>query len=221
MSQQYDEYLQQHRQNVYKGFCWMKENIPDIFADDVVMSQIEYNCKFKHDASKETPEEYVPYDAYFYGNNRSYQVVQEFNFAWLQHIHRNPHHWQHWVLINDDPDKGEIRLNMPDEYVVEMVCDWWSFSWSKNNLYEIFDWYNQRKNYMKLNEETRQKVEAILKRMKDKLDETKNIEGHEIDISDISNLETNANLGDIGNVLGAVMNNLGNTTSNIDKTNNE
>lgn len=40
----------------------------------------------------------------------SYEVVENFNRAWLLHIHRNPHHWQHWVLINDDPELGETVL---------------------------------------------------------------------------------------------------------------
>ncbi len=171
MSQAYNEYLAEHKKNVYQGFCWLKENLYDIFTDDNIISQIDYQIQFGHDSSKNMPEEYAAYDAYFYGNNRSYEVVNEFNLAWLHHIHVNPHHWQHWVLNNDDPEKGEIKLKMPDNFVIEMICDWWSFSWKKGNLYEIFDWYEQRKNYIKLNEETKQKVETILKYMQQKLQE--------------------------------------------------
>ena len=97
--------------------------------------------------------------------------MQDFNYAWLQHIHRNPHHWQYWVLINDDPDLGEIILDMPDVYIIEMICDWWSFSWSKGDLTEIFKWYEERKEYIKLSEKTRRVVENILNMMKDKLSE--------------------------------------------------
>lgn len=121
-----------------------------------------FNIIREHDASKYSKEEYGPYDEYFYGKNKSYEVVQDFNKAWLHHIHNNPHHWQHWVLNNDDPEKGEIIIDMPDCYIIEMICDWWSFSWKKGELNEIFDWYNKRKYYMKLNDYTRGRVESIL-----------------------------------------------------------
>ena len=124
-----------------------------------------------HDFSKTDVSEYKAYDKYFYGNNRSYQVVQEFNEAWLHHIHHNPHHWQYWVLINDDPKEGTITIRMPYNYIIEMICDWWAFSWVKDDLTEIFKWYDEHKNYMKLHDETRKTVESILNKIKNKLDE--------------------------------------------------
>ncbi len=38
---------------------------------------------------------------------RDYQARIDlgFNTAWLKHIHRNPHHWQHWVLFEDNPSE--------------------------------------------------------------------------------------------------------------------
>ena len=135
---------------------------------------MDWQIIFNHDHSKNEPDEYSAYDAYFYGGNRSYAVVQDFNRAWLTHIHRNPHHWQHWVLINDDPNEGEIVIDMPYEYIIEMICDWWAFSWNKGNLYEIFNWYDEHKDYMKLSEKTRNTVENILNKIKEKLDEIQN-----------------------------------------------
>ena len=61
---------------------------------------------------------------------------------------------------------------MPDIYIIEMICEWWSFSWSKGDLTEIFKWYEERKEYIKLSEKTRRGVENILNMMKDKLSET-------------------------------------------------
>lgn len=54
---------------------------------------------------------------------------------------------------------------MPDNYIIEMICDWWSFSWDKGKLDEIFDWYEEHKGYMKLSYSTREKVEDILERI--------------------------------------------------------
>ena len=166
MSVQYDNYLTEHKENVAKGFRWLQENIPEVIEDG-----FEWQICFNHDASKTDPEEYDAYDAYFYGNNRSYSVVQNFKKAWLRHIHNNPHHWQHWILINDEPKEGMVVIDMPYIYVVEMICDWWAFSWTKGDLNEIFSWYEDRKDYMKLSANTLRSVEYILGKMKDKLEE--------------------------------------------------
>lgn len=161
MSREYDLYLENHKANVKKGFDWIKEYLPDLIpTDDGV--DYEHQIGFEHDASKSDPEEYEAYDAYFYGGNRSYQVVQDFNYAWLRHIRLNPHHWQSWVLIQDDPEEGEIVLDMPYNYIIEMICDWWAFSWNSGNLREIFNWYDKHKDYIKLSDKTRMRVTHIL-----------------------------------------------------------
>lgn len=164
MSVQYDLYLERHKVNVHNGLMWIRENLPDLPTDGV-----EWQTEFAHDASKSNPDEYEAYDRYFYGGNRSYKVVQDYNKAWLLHIHRNPHHWQYWVLINDDPKEGMIVLDMPYNYILEMICDWWAFSWQSKNLFEIFNWYDEHKDYMKLSDKTRKTVENILEQIKEKL----------------------------------------------------
>lgn len=45
-----------------------------------------------------------------------------FNAAWLHHIHHNPHHWQHWILRQDDG--REVVLVPPNAVVNEMIADW-------------------------------------------------------------------------------------------------
>ena len=165
MSYEYDKYLVNHRDGVAKAFDWLNKNICDVtFIAEEVRELIAI-----HDTSKDWPEEYNAYDAYFYGNNRSYNVVEEFNKAWLHHIHHNPHHWQYWVLIQDDSTE-EIFVDMSMKYIIEMICDWWSFSWISGNLYEIFDWYDAHKTHIMLSKNTREIVEDILKEMKDILD---------------------------------------------------
>lgn len=156
MSYNYDEYLYDHIANVVNAHNWLIEH--------GIVDAIELK---DHDKSKYSAEEYKAYDDYFYGN-KSYKVVRDFNYAWLHHIHNNPHHWQYWVLQHDD--EPEETLEMPYDYVVEMICDWWSFSWKSKNLYEIFDWYEKHKD-MKLHEKTRKLVEKILESIREKLDE--------------------------------------------------
>lgn len=166
MSYEYDRYLQQHRNNVKRGFEWLLTNLPTVLTGQPDAS---WQVTFDHDSSKNNDDEYLAYDAYFYGNNRSYEVMEEFKRAWLLHIHRNPHHWQHWVLNNDDPNEGEVILDMPYNYIIEMICDWWSFSWQKGDLGEIFNWYDEHSDYIKLSPKTRKTVEDILEQMRNRL----------------------------------------------------
>lgn len=168
MSREYDNYIEQHRANVMAGFEWLCSNLHEVIKGDESMLREQMKM---HDTSKYNPAEYDAYDKYFYGNNKSYQVVEDFDYAWLEHIHCNKHHWQHWILHNDDPDKGMKILDMPYHYILEMLCDWWSFSWRKGNLNEIFSWYEERKDYIKLSDRTRIEVEYILDKIKKKLSE--------------------------------------------------
>lgn len=92
-----------------------------------------------HDWHKFLPGEWLPYARYFYGgsypsqdfSNRNPQfgsiltkerVQNEFDLAWLKHQRRAKHHWQWWVLREDD---GATKLlPMPDKYRREMLADW-------------------------------------------------------------------------------------------------
>ena len=163
MSKEYDKYLKEHISNVQKAYTWLVKR----FGQEYGLN--DYNVS-DHDKSKYSNEEYQAYDNYFYGKKTS-EVNEEFNKAWLHHIHNNPHHWQHWVLLEDDPELNTnyICIEIPIKYVFEMIADWWSFSWKKNNLYEIFDWYDQHKKTMKLNSSTRKVVEKILDGIKNKI----------------------------------------------------
>lgn len=160
MSQQYEEYLHEHISNVNKAFWWMEDH-------GVIPPHMPYESQrlIDHDESKYFDTEYDAYDDYFYGKEgKSKEEIKEidnaFDYAWLHHIHHNPHHWQYWVLINDDDDTK--ALEMPASYVYEMVADWWSFSWKSGNLKEIFDWYDKHKDKMILHENTRNLVKDIL-----------------------------------------------------------
>lgn len=158
MSKEYDTYLEKHISNVIKGYQWLRANLPMLF--DKYSSDNFDNIAW-HDYSKNSKDEYKAYDAYFYGE-KTPDVEEAFRQAWLLHIHRNPHHWQYWILRNDDPDEGEVCLDIPNKYIFEMICDWWAFSWQKGDLSEIFSWYDEHSTYIKLSPKTREIVEDIL-----------------------------------------------------------
>ena len=162
MSKQYDEYLNTHIRMVVKATRWMTDNlmaVEDMSDEDVDALLDNVAC---HDSSKYGMVEYDPYDAYFYGTPNE----DAFNVAWLHHIHHNPHHWQYWLLMNDDGkyrDPGKvIPLEMPKIYALEMVADWWSFSWKSGDLTEMFGWYEDHKDCIILHPNTREYVESVL-----------------------------------------------------------
>ena len=166
MSRQYDEYICSHISLVNKALEWIIDNCPkavESFSKRELA--VTRDAARHHDTSKRDPIEYDAYDNYFYGEKDE----NAFNFAWLHHIHNNPHHWQHWVLINDDD--GTVALEMPKHFALEMIADWWSFSWRSGNLYEVFDWYEKRKNRIMLHPNTREYVESVLAEIREKLDE--------------------------------------------------
>lgn len=183
-NEQYEEYLRQHIGNVQKGYQWIKDNLPELVSVDNYFEEASYYGELddiiaQHDKSKRTklPDadqyydlkcEYDAYAEYFYGEQTD-EVKAAFDKAWLAHIHANPHHWQHWMLQNDED--GLVLLDMPYVFVIEMISDWWAFSWKENNLYEIFNWYDKNKKGILLSDKTRKTVEHILDTIKAKLDE--------------------------------------------------
>lgn len=183
IEEQYDNYLTTHISNVQKGYEWLKEHLPELLSEDNYMEEIAYYGDLdeiiaSHDKSKYTkiPDaehyydltcEYDAYANYFYGN-KDEETNKLFDYAWLSHIHHNPHHWQHWMLQNDED--GLILLDMPYVFTVEMFCDWWAFSWKSGNLFEVFDWYNKHREGILLSDKTRETLEDILSEVEKKLD---------------------------------------------------
>lgn len=150
---QYDEYLKNHIQNVQRAWDSIKDKI-----DDAELRSKTSTLISNHDKSKYGTEEYIPYMNYFYIPEKKDE--DEFNIAWNHHQKNNPHHWQYWIIIKDSGK--EIILDMPDEYVLEMLCDWHSFSY-KDPESTCINWYNDNKSKMKLSSNSVDKVEKYLK----------------------------------------------------------
>lgn len=116
-----------------------------------------------HDWSKLLPDEWFPYARYFYGNpkqNSFHNRLEAFNLAWLRHIHRNRHHWQWWILREDDG--GTKVLPMPDRYRREMLADWCGAGRAQDYGDNTLEWYVKNKHKMRLHSETRNWIEAVL-----------------------------------------------------------
>lgn len=169
MSEKYDEYLRAHREAVAKCYELLTggRTLP-IFDDS--------GNHFEHDASKYSEEEYQAYDEYFYPSDGS-KVGDDparskaFARAWLHHQNCNPHHWQYWCLINNDDGKA-VPLEMPIDYVYEMVADWGSFAYRVNRGQNLLDWYAANRDRMMLHGNTRCLVDVLVDTLAALIDES-------------------------------------------------
>lgn len=117
-----------------------------------------------HDLSKYEPDEFGPYAEYFYGGYERGSVppdVQEgFDYAWLLHQKRNDHHWQYWVLHEDD---GATKvLPMSDGARREMLADWRGAGMAITGQDNTAEWYRKTKPNRLLHPETLAWVEQEL-----------------------------------------------------------
>jgi hypothetical protein len=130
-----------------------------------------------HDWSKFRPSEFLPYAKWFngpYGIGWSQEkhggcgdeialheeLSYRFDVAWLKHQHRNKHHWQHWLLQEDN---GPIKtLDMPDTYLFEMIADWYGAGRAITGRETISPWYEANKEKIRVSERTRKTLETII-----------------------------------------------------------
>lgn len=112
-----------------------------------------------HDNSKFSISEYLQYKKYFSVDDPDEKTKKEFDLAWLHHIIKNKHHWNHWVIIDDE---GLKPLEMPEVYIKEMVADYKGFGYTYNGFDDSLQYYKLNKNKMLLHPNTRKKLEYYL-----------------------------------------------------------
>ena len=162
-SDEYDEYLKSHINNVIRS--WNEILKPKLleFGDfDLGLLDNLDDITYNHDKSKFSQSEYDAYANYFYPEDDTADtdiVNTKFDLAWLHHQNHNPHHWQYYVLIKDG---GELAvLDMDLASIFEMLCDWHSFS-AKDPKSTAYKWYQDNKEKMMLSAATRETVEKYI-----------------------------------------------------------
>jgi hypothetical protein len=139
-------YILDHKMNVLVE-CW-KEGL--------------YIQGITHDLSKFLPKEFFPYAKKFFSDGKLSPLEEmKWKYAWLNHQRKNKHHWEYWVV---DP-KNKVALPMPRKYLVEMVCDWRSFSrkWGRKVKLSNLDLTDK----IILHQESKKELEMILKNKKE------------------------------------------------------
>ena len=117
-----------------------------------------------HDLSKFFPDEFIAYARYFYNadgsprTERDKATTRAFDLAWFKHQRRNKHHWQYWVLLEDE---GGIKpLPIPRAYVKEMLADWLGAGRALGA--DLKEWYFNHKTVMLLDQGVRSFIEGEL-----------------------------------------------------------
>ena len=146
------KYIEEHKANVSEFADWLKENIPELF-ENIDIELFDEMIK-EHDDSKFSEEEFEPYAQKWFNNSGK---TLEYEEAWKHHWMNNEHHPEHWL--------GE---DMPYIYILEMICDWGSFSIKSGDFRELIDFYynkardDEEKN---LSENTKTIIEEILEKI--------------------------------------------------------
>ena len=149
---EYTEYINSHKERVKKFASWLEENCPEVFEG--VDIDVFWDLIKEHDESKFSEEEFEPYAQKWFGDKKK---TPEYEEAWKHHYMNNEHHPEYWL--------GE---DMPYIYILEMICDWGSFSIDKGDLKELSDfYYNKAKDdpEKNLSEATKEIIEDILSKI--------------------------------------------------------
>lgn len=109
-----------------------------------------------HDQSKFSIAEFGFYAKHFHGGGDP----DGFALAWLHHIHKNPHHWQHWIFPDGFTPKDSNLVEsgvvaMLDNFALEMIADWMGASRVYTGSWNMHDWLIKNAPRIRLHSETR------------------------------------------------------------------
>lgn len=175
-------------ENLYKQWCKEKPYFCKTDMDREELKEMLKDIANTHDQSKFSNAEFAPYAANFFGVKECYKCAKAeecnkldsnknkdckdfkyktFDKAWEHHFKVNKHHWDHWCYNWELNESGiplsecelSTPLEIPDRYIIEMICDWTAMGYKFNNTAK--EYYLKNKNKIKLNPKTRYKLELI------------------------------------------------------------
>lgn len=149
---EYKDYVEAHKERVTEFASWLKESCPDLFEN--VDIEVFNDLIAEHDESKFSEEEFEPYAQKWCGDGKK---TPEYEKAWEHHYMNNEHHPEYW--------DGE---DMPYIYILEMICDWGSFSIASGDMKELSDFYYNKAKAdpeKNLSDATQEIIEDIISRI--------------------------------------------------------
>lgn len=114
-----------------------------------------------HDWSKLMPSQFGAYARHYHSlRPRDSRSAEAYRRAWHAHIHLSPHHWEHWVEVRHGG--GVVALEMPYDFVREMVADWAGAGRAMHGRWDLVEWYGGHYAEMLLHPMTREHVRCII-----------------------------------------------------------
>jgi hypothetical protein len=153
---EYLDYINNHITNVKKVWDNVRIFLVEAQVTPEIIDIVDRNIPF-HDFSKFLSSEFEGYRQFFYPTSEEIRSVDVFNRAWNHHCKHNQHHWEYWII----PEKERnLIFDMPQEMILEMLCDWTAMSLFFKDLPSEF--YARKKQEMILSSSTRALTEAWL-----------------------------------------------------------
>lgn len=127
-----------------------------------------------HDYSKFYPSEWVGYRDWFNarpesGTRAFARAKDRFDTAWLKHIHRQDHHWQHWTQSRDATSVHTgsqlIQPPIPELAMREMVADWAGAGRTIHGEWEVLSWYLENEEEIKAHDESRRYLKMYVRQI--------------------------------------------------------
>lgn len=156
-TQEYNDYIREHRNNVFKAWETMQQKCKNEPFIHVVSNFLVLDLMVKeHDLSKYSAEEFVQYRQRFYPCKREIKDALEFQEAWKHHYENNSHHWEHWI---GKEDGGLLQMLS----YVEMILDWEAMGYKFGD--NALSYYAKNKNTIWILPKYVEFVESILRKM--------------------------------------------------------
>ena len=122
-----------------------------------------------HDLSKFSLTEIEGALKYWNNSKSSLAYEKELNgysATFLHHRGRNPHHYEYWIDYGVKAEEGLKGMRMPVKYVLEMfidrMCASMNYQKEKYTDKSPLEYYEARKQYYLLHDETRRELEFLL-----------------------------------------------------------
>ena len=121
-----------------------------------------------HDLSKYSPVEFINGVRFYTGTGSPHIGERKkygYSKAWMHHKGHNKHHGEYWQDI--DPEGKTCTVDMPCEYLIEMICDRVAASMiylgDKYTDKAPLEYYLSHKDENQFSEDTRRNLEYFLK----------------------------------------------------------
>lgn len=152
-----DDVLQKYYDNLVLHIGYVQEA-----GKNLGVSNSQLN---RHDHSKWRKVQFGGYAKHFHGGGDG----DLFAKAWLDHIHREKHHWEYWLFPNGYTPKGSNVergvIQMPSRYALEMIADWQGASKAYTGDWDMAEWLDNNSHRIILHSKTAKFVNKQLAKL--------------------------------------------------------